>query len=424
MNGQENSATLGATADPHNAATIPEAGLHPSLIAVFAAACGLTVANIFYAQPLIALIAPELKLPVGLAGLIIALTQLGYGAGLLFVVPLSDRFENRRLIVLALGGVVAGLICIALSDSMLTFLIASFLVGVSAVATQILVPFASQLAPAESRGRVVGIVMGGLLTGIMLARPFASYVAAQLGWRAVFVISACIMLMLIVVLLRVLPERRPAVQLDYQSIMRSLPGLIARTPVLRRRAFYQGMLFAAFNMFWTGSPLLLAREFGFGHGGIALFTLAGAAGALAAPIAGRLADRGLTRTATGFALAATVLAFVMSAAAASGRAHSLPLLVAAALLLDAAVQVNGVLSLRSIYMLAPELRGRLNGLFLSFVFLCGAVSSVLAAAVYVSGGWIALAAVGAVFGMAALVFYATEFRGSAQRGALVTDGRR
>lgn len=406
VNWQDDSAILRSTGDPHHAA-IPETGPHPSLIAVFAAACGLTVANIFYAQPLIALIAPELGLRGGLAGLVIALTQLGYGAGLLFVVPLSDRFENRRLIVLALGGLVSGLICIALSDSMLTFLVASFLVGVSAVATQILVPFASQLAPAESRGRVVGIVMGGLLTGIMLARPFASFVAAHLGWRAVFVISACLMLVLIVVLLRVLPARRPDVQLNYRGIIQSLPGLIARTPVLRRRAFYQGMLFAAFNVFWTGSPLLLAHEFGFAHTGIALFTLAGAGGALAAPIAGRLADRGLTRPATGFALAGTVLAFVMSAA--SAHVHSVLLLVAAALLLDAVVQVNGVLSLRSIYMLAPELRGRLNGLFLSFVFLCGAVSSVLAAAVYVSGGWIALAAVGAIFGMAALAVYVTEF---------------
>jgi predicted MFS family arabinose efflux permease len=422
VNSQESQATTRASGDQHHAATVPGTGLHPALVAMFAAACGLAVANIYYAQPLIALIAPDLGLHAGLAGLIVALTQLGYAAGLLFVVPLSDRFENRRLIAVALGGVVAGLIGVALSDSMLTFLAASFVVGVGAVATQVLVPFASYLAPAESRGRVVGIVMGGLLSGIMLARPFSSYVAAALGWRAVFLISAVVMLMLIAVLLRVLPQRRPIAHLDYRSIMRSLPGLIVGTPALRRRAFYQGMLFAAFNVFWTGSPLLLVREFGIGHRGIALFTLAGAAGALAAPIAGRLADRGLTRTATGFALAATVLAFVIGAA--SERTHSLALLIAAALLLDAAVQVNQVLSLRCIYMLAPEQRGRLNGLFLTFVFLCGAVGSVSAAALYVSGGWIALAAIGGVFGMAALAFYATEFRGSAPRTALVTDGRR
>jgi len=406
---QENPEVVRVAGAARCAAGIRETALHPALIAVFAAACGLVVANIYYAQPLIGLIASELGLHAGLAGLIVALTQLGYGAGLLFVVPLSDRFENRRLIVLALGGVVLGLIGIALSDSMLTFLMGSFVVGISAVATQILVPFASYLAPAESRGRVVGIIMGGLVGGIMLARPFSSYVAAELGWRAVFILSACVMLMLIVVLRRVLPERWPAVHLDYRDIMGSLPGLIARTPVLRRRAFYQGMLFASFNMFWTASPLLLAREFGLGQRAIALFTLAGAAGALAAPIAGRLADRGQTRTATGLALAATVLAFAISGA--SGRTHSLALLVTAALLLDAAVQINQVLGLRCIYMLAPELRGRLNGLYLAFIFLCGAVGSMLASTVYIFGGWTALATVGAVFCLAALVFYATELRG-------------
>jgi predicted MFS family arabinose efflux permease len=382
--------------------------MHPVLIAMFAVASGLAVANIYYAQPLVGLIAPELGLHAGLAGLIVALTQAGYGAGLLFLVPLSDRLENRRLAVVTLGAVVVGLLGIALSDSMLTFLVASFVVGVGAVATQILVPFASHLAPPESRGRVVGVVMGGLLAGIMLARPFSSLVASELGWRAIFFISAGFMLVLIVVLLRALPERRPVAPLSYSSIMRSLPGLFAHTPVLRRRAFYQGMLFAAFNIFWTGSPLLLAREFGLGQRGIALFALAGAAGALCAPIAGRLADRGLTRVATGWALGASFVAFLISLYA--GHSHSLALLIAGAVLLDGAVQVNQVLSLRSIYMLAPELRGRLNGIFMTFIFIFGAAGSVLASALYVFHGWSASALAGAACAVAALALYSTEFR--------------
>src|SRR5205807_1453584 len=211
------------------------------------------------------------------------------------------------------------------------------------------------------------------------------YVAATFGWRAVFYISAGLMLVLMLGLLRLLPQRRPSSGLSYTRIIRSLPGLVARTPLLRRRAFYQGMMFAGFNAFWTGSPLLLANEFGLDHRGIALFTLAGAAGALSAPIAGRLADRGLTRPATGWALAAAVLAFGIAVGAA--RMHSLALLVLAALILDAAVQVCQVLSLRSIYMLAPDLRGRLNGLFIAFAFLCGALGSGLAAAVYTLRGW-------------------------------------
>lgn len=393
---------------PRESVEAPGSGISSLQVAIFAAASGLAVANIYYSQPLIGLIAPALGLPPGLAGLIVTLIQLGYGAGLLFVVPLSDVRENRGLVLCALGAVTLGLLAIALSDSAVTFLVASFVVGIFSVATQILVPFASHLAPETSRGKVVGAVMSGLLGGVMLARPFSSYIAATLGWRAVFYISAGMMLALLVLLRRVLPQRHPNSTLTYSQILRSLPGVVVRTPVLRRRAFYQGMLFAGFNLFWTGSPLLLAHEFGLSHRGIALFALAGAAGALSAPIAGRLADRGLTRPATGWALVAAVFAFALSAEA--RLTHSLWLLVLAAVILDAAVQACQVLSLRRIYMLEPELRGRLNGLFIAFAFLCGAAGSGLAAALYASRGWTTVAVLGAVCAAAALAQFATELR--------------
>lgn len=383
-------------------------GMSRVLVGVFAGACGLVVANIYYSQPLIGLIAPAVGLHPGFAGVIVALTQLGYGAGLLFLVPLSDVFENRRLVIRALAAVTLGLLAIALSNSAATLMVASVVVGVFSVGTQILVPFASHLTPETSRGKVVGTVMSGLLGGIMLARPFSSYIAATLGWRSVFYISAGMMLTLLVVLQRVLPRRYPNSASTYSQILRSLPGLIAGTPLLRRRAFYQGMLFAGFNLFWTGSPLLLAKEFGMGQRGIALFALAGAAGALSAPIAGRLADRGLTRPATGWALVAVVLAFGLTVEA--RLIHSLALLILAALILDAAVQVCQVLSLRSIYMLAPEARGRLNGMFVAFAFLCGAAGSGLAAAVYTSRGWTTLAALGAVCAGVALAQFGAECR--------------
>lgn len=385
----------------------PRDELKPAQVALFAAACGIAVANIYYSQPLVSLIAPALALHAGMVGLIVALTQLGYGVGLLCLVPLSDVFENRRLVTIACGTVAIGLLGIALSGSAAPFMVSSFVVGASAVATQILVPFASHLAPEASRGKVVGNVMAGLLAGIMLARPFSSYVSALIGWRSVFCLSAALMLALMLVLWRALPQRLPSTRLAYAQIMRSLGGLAAQTPLLRRRALYQGMLFAGFNLFWTGSPLLLVREFGLDHRGIALFTLAGAAGALSAPIAGRLADRGLTRPATGCALIAALLAFIVAMEA--GRTHSLALLLFAALLLDAAVQMCQVLSLRSIYMLAPELRGRLNGLFMAFVFVCGATGSALGAAVYVLRSWHALATLGAWFVGVALVWYIGEF---------------
>lgn len=383
------------------------AGLSPGLTLLFAVACGLCVANIYFAQPLIGPIAETLQLHAGLAGLIMTLTQLGYGAGLLLLVPLADVVENRRLVVAAMGGLVLGLIGVAVSGSAATFLVASFVVGLCAVAAQVLVPFASHLAPEATRGKVVGNIMAGLIAGIMLARPFSSLVAAAFGWRAVFLISAVLMAVLIAVLWRALPDRRPHGSIGYARTMASLPGIVMNTPLLQRRGFYQGMMFAAFQAFWTAVPLLLVHEFGLGQGGIALFALAGAAGALTAPWAGRLADRGLSRPATGIALGIGVGSFALGAA--SVHFHSLAGLVISALLLDGAVQMCQVLSLRSLYMLAPELRGRLNGLFMTFIFLCAAVASGISAAAYAFHGWTGVCLLGGVFAaLGFAVFLATD----------------
>jgi hypothetical protein len=175
------------------------------------------------------------------------------------------------------------------------------------------------------------------------------------------------------------------------------------------------MMFAGFQAFWTAVPLTLAHEFGMGQSGFALFALAGAAGALAAPWAGRLADGGLTRGATGAAIGAAVLSFALGAVAVHVR--SIAALVAAGVLLDGAVQLCNVLSLRSLYVLAPELRGRLNGLFMTFIFLCAAVASGLAAAIYAFHGWNGLSLLGAALTGTALLFYATEFRRPSLRPA-------
>jgi predicted MFS family arabinose efflux permease len=400
-------ADVSSRSSPEKSLNAPAPGLSPGLTILFAVACGLCVANIYFAQPLIGPIADTLRLHAGLAGLIMTLTQLGYGAGLLLLVPLADVVENRRLVVTAMGGLVLGLAGVALSGSAATFLAASFVVGICAVAAQVLVPFASHLAPEATRGKVVGNIMAGLITGIMLARPFSSLVAAAFGWRAVFAISAVLMAALIAVLWRALPKRHPHGSIGYARTMASLPGIVMRTPLLRRRGFYQGMMFAAFQAFWTAVPLLLMHEFGLGQGGIALFALAGAAGALTAPWAGRLADRGLSHPATGIALGVGVASFAVGAV--SVHFHSLAGLVVSALLIDGAVQMCQVLSLRSLYMLAPELRGRLNGLFMTFIFLCAALASGIAAAAYAFHGWTGVCLLGGVFaGLAFVVFLATD----------------
>ena len=361
----------------------------------FAFACGLIVANLYYAQPLTALIGRGLALHTALVGLLVTLTQLGYGAGLLVLVSLADLLENRRLILAALGGLVLALAASALATGPAMFLAAAFATGFCAAATQILVPFAAHLAPERQRGRTVGAVMSGLLVGIMLARPVASLTAECLGWRAIFWASSAATLCLCALLRATLPRRVPAHDAPgLLGMLASLAGLLLSTPLLRLRAFYQFMLFSGFSLFWTAIPLVLAGpRFGLGQVGIALFALAGAGGALVAPLAGRVADRGHTRLATACALTVVAASFLLSILAV--RAGSLALLVPATVVLDAGVQANQVLGLRAIYTLRPEARGRLNAIYMAIVFIGGGASSVLSTLLLHRGGWMPVALLGA-----------------------------
>lgn len=368
--------------------------LTPALTGVLAAACGLAVANLYYAQPLISVIAAAIGLQPRWAGLVMTLTQLGYGAGLLLIVPLADLMENRRLICGLLGAATLGLLAITGATHPSQYLAASFVMGVCVVAAQVLVPFASHLTPAASRGKVTGQIMGGLLTGIMLARPVSSFIAGMFGWRAVFAVSAVLLFVLAGTLWQQLPERRPTPAAGYRAVLASLWPLVLHTPLLRRRALYQGIMFAAFNVFWTGSPLLLMRHYGMTFNGIALFSLVGAGGALAAPLAGYLADRGLTKLATRLSILAGLVALIVAAWA--DHIQSIAMLALAGLALDAAVQTCLVLSLRALYMLEPAKRSRLNGLFMTWIFACGAAASAAAVSIYESRGWLVLMAFAAI----------------------------
>lgn len=389
-------------------------GISPAVTFACAVACGVIVANLYYAQPLIALIAPELHLKPGIAGLIVTLTQLGYAGGLLFVVPLADRVENRKLILATIGIVAVALAALAAAPSALAFLVASAAVGFCSAGVQVVVPFAASLAKEETRGRTIGNVMSGLLAGIMLARPVASLIAEVAGWRAVFAVSAVAMLVLGVWLARALPERRPASGHGYGEILRSMGQILMRERPLQRRAVYQGFVFAIFNIFWTSVPLLLADQFGFGQTGIALFALAGAAGALTAPIAGRLGDRGYIRLGTAGALATIALSCVLAGWA--GALHSLLLLVVFALTLDGATQVNQVLGQRVIFSLPGEDRGRVNAVYMTLLFVLGACGSAIATLAYHAAGWWGAMGAGAVLGGVVLLLFATEWlEGRAQR---------
>lgn len=375
---------------------------------LLAASCGLIVANLYYAQTLVGPISAATHLSSGAAGLIVTLTQIGYVIGLLFVVPLSDIIENRRLTVTSLAVVVAALAAATLAPNAPLFLAASLFIGLGSVAAQILVPYASYLAAEEHRGRVVGNVMSGLLLGIMFARPLASFVSGLWGWHAIFAISAVVIALLTILLSRVLPKRQPMPTMNYGGLIRSLGTLLKTTPVLRRRALYQASLFGTFSLFWTTVSLRLADTYHLSQQGIALFALAGVAGAVAAPIAGRLADRGWTRPLTGLAFVLAAAAFLIAYLFQSDSKVTLGLLVVGAIILDMGVSGNLVLGQRAIYSLGNEARGRLNGLFMAIFFIGGAIGSSLGGWAYAYGGWGLTTLIGLALPVLAFLYYLTE----------------
>ncbi|HWW06379.1 MFS transporter [Collimonas sp.] len=389
----------------------PEQAVSAWMILLLAFACGLIVANIYYAQPLAGPIGAALGLSPAATGLIVTLTQIGYGAGLLFIVPLGDLLETRRLVLTLIGLATLSLLAAALSTHPLPFFTAILCIGLASVAVQVLVPYAAHLAPEAVRGQVVGNVMSGLMLGIMLARPVSSFIAQFTSWHTVFFLSAAAMALLALMLRIALPPRKPISTLSYRKLLTSMAQLMRSTPILQRRALYQACLFAAFSLFWTTTPLLLAGpEFRLSQGGIALFALAGVAGAIASPIAGRFADRGWSKPATAFAMLAVAAAFLITHIGAYGSPLALGLLVVAGILLDFGVTTNLVLGQRAIFVLGAEYRSRLNGLYMATFFAGGALGSALGGLAFAHGGWLLASWLGFALPVVALLYFFTEQR--------------
>lgn len=386
--------------EPMNQAN-PSAVLNSGLATLLAVACGLIAANLYYAQPLAGPIAQSLGLSPASSGLIVTMTQAGYGIGLLLIVPLGDLFENRRLVLCMLSICILALVAAALSTNAFAFLAASFLIGIGAVAVQVLVPYAAHLAPEATRGRVVGNVLSGLMFGIMLSRPVAGVITQLLSWHAVFYISALLMATVAVTLRLHLPRRRPIQGLRYGDILRSMVDLAATNRTLQRRSLYHVFLFGGFSLFWTSVPFLLATTFHLSQSGIALFALAGVAGVVAAPIAGRLADRGWSEPATAFSMLAVAIAFLLSTLTYSGSPLALGLLTACAILLDFGVTANFVLGQRALFMLGADIRSRLNGLYMAFFFAGGALGALIGGWAYARAGWTLTASIGVGMALAA-----------------------
>ncbi|WP_295998110.1 MFS transporter [Rugamonas sp.] len=389
------------------------------MVGLLAVATGLIVANLYYAQTLVGPISRTTGLTPGAAGLIVTLTQIGYCLGLLFIVPLGDLVENRRLIFIALLTAAVALLAAASTSSATLFLLAALCIGLCSVAAQVLVPFAAHLSLPHTRGQTVGTVMSGLLMGIMLARPVASVVADTLGWHAIFILSAIGTATLAFVLRRLLPQRQPDSGLRYPALLASMWHLLKTTPILRRRAAYQACMFGAFSLFWTTVSLVLTdRYFHLSQSGVAIFALVGVAGAIASPVAGRLADRGHSRITTAVAMTLGVLAFGVPLLVHGGRLVDLGLLVLSSIVLDMGVSANLVTGQRAIFALGADIRSRLNGLYMAIFFVGGALGSSLGVWMYAAHGWHGVLLTGLCFPLVALLVFATELRGkSAARSA-------
>ncbi|MGW2180480.1 MFS transporter [Streptomyces sp. NPDC001732] len=377
------------------------------LVALLAVASGMTVANLYYAQPLLSTLTDVFGTSTATVGSLITLTQVGYVIGMLFLVPLGDRLEKRNLITILLIVTTLSLLAAGLATSFPMLLIASLVSGATSVVAQVLVPFAAGLAPDHARGRVVGRVMSGLLTGILLSRTLSSLVSDLAGWRVVFLGSAALMAVLAMALRAALPQHAPTTTLPYHHVLRSTFQLVRRHPALVRRGLYQAAMFGAFSAFWTTvSFVLTGPRFHYSPVGVGVFALVGAAGAAVAPFAGHWADRGLVRPMTGAAFVVAAAAFAL----AGFGGHSVVLLALAAILVDVAVQATLILGQHTVYQLDPAARARLNSAFIAMFFIGGAVGSQFGSLVYHAGGWTALTVLGAALPVAALLYWSTERR--------------
>jgi predicted MFS family arabinose efflux permease len=376
-----------------------------SLILLLAASAGFGVAALYYSQPMLGVLGPDIGASARSVGFVPTLTQLGYALGILLLAPLGDRFDRRRIILAKASVLVLALLGAALSPSVAPLLVASLVIGLAATLAQDVVPAAATLAPEAHRGRIVGTVMTGLLLGILLSRVLAGFVAEHFGWRAMFVVAAASIAFIGVAAARGLPRLRPTTHLGYGALLGSLAGLWKRHGALRRAAFAQALLSVGFSAFWSTLAVMLhGAPFHLGSAAAGAFGLAGAAGALAAPIAGRLADRRGPELVIrmGAALVAVSFAAMLFAPLLAAPAARLGLIVVAAIGFDFGLQAALIAHQTVVYGIDPGARSRLNAVFFTGVFVGMATGSALGALVLAQWGWSGVAAMASVSALGAL----------------------
>jgi len=381
-----------------------QAGLHRPLVLLLATGAGLSVASLYYSQPMLGVLGSELRAGDRLVGLVPTLTQLGYALGILLLAPLGDRYDRRTIILVKAALLSLSLLLGGFAPGITWLLGASLAVGLTATLAQDIVPAAATLAPESQRGKVVGTVMTGLLLGILLSRVVSGFVAEHLGWRAVYVAAAAGIAVIGVVAWRGLPRFRPTTELDYRALMGSLVALWRRYPALRQATVSQALLSFGFGAFWSTLAVMLHSRFHLGSAAAGAFGLAGAAGALAAPLAGRLADRRGPELVTRLGAGLTAISF-----ATLGLAPLLPspaqlgLLVVAAIGFDFGIQATLVAHQTLVYGIEPGARSRLNALLFTGMFIGMAGGAALGSLALAQWGWLGVVALATAASTAALV---------------------
>jgi predicted MFS family arabinose efflux permease len=366
-------------------------GLAPSTVVLLTVLAAVTVANIWYNQPLLPAIGRTFGVSNGAAGIVAVLTQVGYAAGLLCFVPLGDAVDSRRLMLGLLAAVTVALLGASVAPTLAVEAAAGFAVGLTTVVPQVAIPLAAGLAEPAHRGRVVGQIMGGLLVGILGARALAGFVGAAFGWRRMFVVAAVLMVLCAIAVRMKLPARKPSSTMSYGALLRSLLPIARAQPVARDAAMLGAMTFGSFSAFWTTLAFRLeAPPLHYGSQVAGLFGLLGIAGAAAAPVAGYLADRRSARGTVGLALIGVGVAWVELAL----FGHTLWGIAVGVVVLDAAVQIAQVSNQARIYSLDPRLYSRLNTIYMVSYFAGGALGSALSAAAWDLAGWRGVCAVG------------------------------
>ncbi len=361
------------------------------LVLVMAVASGITVANLYYIQPLLVEIANDFQVTQVSVGFVAMLTQIGYALGMLCILPLADIKEKRSLIVTMLLCSAGSLMFMLFSFNITVISIASFAVGFTSVVPQLIIPFAAQLADPKERGKIIGTVMSGLFIGILVSRTFSGLVGEYWGWRMVYFIASALMIILAISLSKLLPLCLPTSSMKYKELFTSMMSLTKSLPVLREASLNGALMFAAFSAFWTSLVFLLeGSPYHMGADVAGLFGLVGVTGAMAAPIVGRIADKRSPKFTLGIGMIAVIFAYLCFLA----FGFKIWGLIIGVVLLDLGVQSCQISNQARVHALNDEARNRLNTVYMVSYFTGGALGSYLGTYSYAHFGWHGVCALG------------------------------